>query len=228
MSGSSRWVARIVVALACLGVVLVGWRAGPVLAVAAAAVFAVGAVLVRDVIVARADASRRAELRRGVRVLVAELEAGALPARALAASAEVAPYYSVVLRAAGQAAAVGDDAAAVLCARDETRPIGLAWTLGQDAGAPLAEVLGRVADDLSAAEEQYRAVAVALSGPRSSAVMLAGLPVVGIALGASMGAQPLTFLGGRGAGQLVCCVGVLLDGAGLMWMRRILRSAQGP
>ena len=70
--------------------------------------------------------------------------------------------------------------------------------------------LERVADDLSATDDQYRAVAVALSGPRSSAVMLAGLPVVGIALGASMGAQPLTFLTARGAGQLrllcaACC-----------------------
>ena len=55
---------------------LVAWRFGPALGVAAGAVLAVGAVLVRDTLAARGEAARRAELRAAVRVLVSELAAG--------------------------------------------------------------------------------------------------------------------------------------------------------
>jgi tight adherence protein B len=210
--------------LAVAGVGAISWRFGPVLGAAAAAVALLTALLARDALSTRAATARRAGLRAAVRVLVAELEIGALPADALTAAAQVAPRYTAVLQAAGDAAR-GGDAAAVLRADPDTRVLGVAWSLGQDSGAPLADVLRRVADDLSATEEQRRAVVVALSGPRSSAVMLAGLPVVGIALGASTGARPLAFLTGSPAGRLVCCVGVLLDVAGVLWMRRILRRA---
>ena len=147
-----------------------------------------------------------------------------MPGAALTAAAEVAPRYGSVLHAAARAASAGGDAADELRGDPDLRAVGLAWSLGQDTGAPLAEVLERVADDLAATDEQRRAVLVALSGPRSSAVLLAGLPVVGIALGASMGARPLAFLTAAGAGRLVCLLGVLLDAAGVMWMRRILRQ----
>jgi tight adherence protein B len=87
-------------------------------------------------------------------------------------------------------------------------------------------VLTHLAHDLAAVAEQRRAVAVALSGPRSSAAVLTGLPVLGIALGAAMGARPLPFLFGAGPGRAVCAAGVVLDAAGVLWMRRIVRRAQ--
>ncbi len=86
-------------------------------------------------------------------------------------------------------------------------------------------MLARVAADLAAADMQRRTVAVALAGPRSSALLLSGLPLLGIALGAAMGARPVPFLLGDPLGRVLCCVGVLLDAAGLLWMRRILRVA---
>ncbi len=230
-TGPSRWPAsRLAGPFAAVAgvfvVAVVGWRCGPALGLAAAAVFAVAAVLVRDTLLARTLSARQAQVRAAVRVLVAELEAGAVPASALTAAAEVAPWYELVFGAAARAAAAGGDAADALGTEPDIRAVGLAWSLGQDTGAPLAQVLGRVAGDLAATDDQRRAVHVALSGPRSSAVLLAGLPVVGIALGASMGARPVAFLAGAGAGQLVCLLGVLLDAAGVLWMRRILRGAQ--
>jgi tight adherence protein B len=81
---------------------------------------------------------------------------------------------------------------------------------------------------LADAEEQRRTVGVALAGPRSSAALLTGLPLVGIGLGAAMGARPWEFLLGSPAGRIVCCVGVVLDTAGVLWMRRILRRAERP
>jgi tight adherence protein B len=104
--------------------------------------------------------------------------------------------------------------------------LGIAWQLGADAGIALAAVLGRVANDLVAAHEQRRAVAVALAGPRSSAAVLAGLPVLGLVLGCVLGARPEVFLLGSDTGHVVACAGVLLDLAGLAWMRAILRRAE--
>jgi tight adherence protein B len=122
-------------------------------------------------------------------------------------------------------AADGGDAAAVLEAAPATRALGCAWRLGERTGAGLAAVLARVSADLEQEEQQRRAVAVALAGPQASATVLAGLPVLGLLLGAAMGGHPLAFLVGTRAGSLVGATGVLLDVAGLAWLRAILRRA---
>jgi tight adherence protein B len=126
---------------------------------------------------------------------------------------------------AAAAAAEGGDVANVLATDPATSGLGAAWTLAEQAGAPLVAVVERVAADLDAAEEQRRAVAVALAGPRSSAAVLAGLPALGLLLGAAMGGRPLAFLAGSPAGVAVGLAGLLLDLVGLWWMRRILRWA---
>ncbi len=59
------------------------------------------------------------------------------------------------------------------------------------------------------------------TGPRATAAVLAGLPVAGIALGQLIGARPLAFLCGVGAGGWLLVIGVLLACAGLMWSDRI-------
>ena len=203
----------------------VGVAGGAPLAVAAAAVCATTWFAVRDAARPRQAAARRRQLLAGVRVLIGELEAGARPAAALAAAAEASPAHAAVLASAAAAADTAD-AGMVLAGDGSTRAIGLAWRLGEQAGTELSGVLKRVARDLAAEDEQRRSVAIALAGPRASATVLAGLPVLGIALGTAMGARPWAFLLGDGAGQLVCCIGVLFDVAGVWWMRRILVRAE--
>jgi tight adherence protein B len=217
--------ARAALACAVAGVLLVG---GFVLAGAAAAVAWAGSLLVRDGVARKQASDRGRDLRLGLRVLIGELEAGARPAAALAAAGEAAPHYAPVFGEAALAAADSADAGAVFLARPETRPIGLAWQLGADTGTALAAVLDRVAVDLQAAQDHRHTVDTVLAGPRASALLLAGLPLVGIALGAAMGARPLSVLTGTTGGQLLCLVGVLLDVAGLLWMRRLLRRAERP
>jgi tight adherence protein B len=209
--------------VAVAGVAVAG---GPLLGVAAAAVCGVVATVARDRVRRAAAATRRAQLLAALRVLIGELDAGARPAAALAAAADAGPHYAAVFHAAATSAAAAHDAGTVLAEDPDTRVIGLAWRLGEDTGVALAGVLSRVAADLAAADEQRRTVAVALSGPRSSAFVLTGLPLVGIALGAAMGARPWDFLIGAPAGRAVCCVGVVLDVAGVAWMRHILRRAE--
>jgi tight adherence protein B len=199
---------------------------GVLLAGAAAAAAAAAWVLVRDGVARKQQTVRRRDLRLGLRVLIGELEAGARPSIALAAAGEAAPSYAEVFAKAARAAADSADAGAAFLTQPETRPIGLAWQLGADTGTALAAVLDRVAADLHAEQEHRHTVETVLAGPRASALLLAGLPLVGIALGAAMGARPLSVLTGTVGGQLLCLAGVVLDVAGLLWMRRLLGRAE--
>jgi tight adherence protein B len=224
-----RWsVAVLVVAAAWSGVVVVTVTRGIPLGVAAAAIVGVAWSIGRGALDARRQVAVDAELGTALGVLISELEAGAGPAQALDAAASAAPHPASSFTEAAREAGAGGDAGLVLRRAPGLSAIGLAWQLGEHTGAALAGVLGRVAADLAAATTQRRAVGVALAGPRSSASLLTGLPVLGIALGTAMGAQPLGFLLRPGPGALVGCVGVLLDAAGVLWMRRILRRAAEP
>jgi tight adherence protein B len=215
-------------AAAMLGIAGAAHRGAVVLLVPAAAVAGAAAVVGRDVRSRRRAAARHRDVSTAVRVLVGELESGARPAAALTAAADAGPAVSAVMLRAASAAASGDDVAAVLAdaADDELALIGVAWRLGDATGAALAAVLARVCADFAAADAQRRSVAIALAGPRSSAFVLAGLPLLGIGLGAAMGARPAQFLTGDPAGRLLCCVGVVLDVAGVLWLRTILRRAE--
>lgn len=207
-------------------VVAVLLSSGVVLACAAAAAGAAGWLLARDAVVRKQRAARQRDLRIGLRVLIGELEAGARPSAALAAAGDAAPLHADAFGTAAAASSGSADAGSALLAHPETRPIGLAWQLGADTGVALAAVLDRVADDLHAEQEHRRTVEAVLAGPRASALLLAGLPLLGIALGAAMGARPLSVLTATRGGQLLCLAGVLLDVAGLLWMRRLLGRAE--
>ena len=101
------------------------------------------------------------------------------------------------------------------------------WTVSERSGAPAAAVLDRVEQDLRTAERQRREVAAQLAGARSTAALLAVLPLLGIGLGAAMGAQPLHVLFGTGRGQVALLVGAGLDALGLLWTARIVAAAGG-
>lgn len=201
---------------------------GVALGTAVAAAGWTAARLARDLARRRAAAEAQRQLATAVRVLVGELETGGRPAAALMAAADAAPRYAATFQAAAVGASGAGDAADAFCRDPDTRALGLAWRLGADTGAALAGVLGRVADDLAAAQDQRRIVAVVLAGPRASAAVLGGLPLLGVVLGALLGARPWVFLAGSAAGHLVAAAGVLLDVAGLLWMRAILRRAEQP
>ena len=207
-----------------------GALGGVALGVAAAVVAVTVAALVSSALARRRDARRQRGLLTAVRLLVAEFDAGSRPGAALGAAAAVAvaPDHAAALAAAASAATAGGDVAdAVLTSgAADLEPLAHAWRVGSLTGAPMADVLGRVAADLADHERQQQAVAVALAGPRSSGALLAGLPVVGIALGAAMGARPLAFLLGAPGGRALCCIGVLLDAAGVLWTKRLMQRAQ--
>ena len=218
----------ICVAALALGGLSTPWR-GPLVGVTVAAVAALG-------LSCGARAARRAVSRSGdrdlsaaLRLLRAELDVGSSGAVALAAAAAVAGAHRRVFEAAAAAAADGGDVVAAVSAADaapELIVIARAWHLATTLGLPLAGVLARVDDDVQSRRDQARVVASALAGPRSSAALLAGLPVLGIVLGLAMGAQPLHVLLDTGGGRMLLCAGVLLDAAGVLWTARLISSAE--
>jgi tight adherence protein B len=206
----------------------VGCFAGLALAVAVGVAALTGTALTSAATARRRDAHRRQELLAAVRLIVAELEAGSRPRAALQAGAASAPRYAATLtRAAAVAESGGDITAALLSGGGaELAPLAHAWRVGTLCGAPMADVLARVAADLADREAQRATVTVALAGPRSTGALLAGLPVVGVVLGAAMGARPVQFLLSDPGGRLLCCLGVVLDAAGVLWTQRLLSRAQ--
>jgi Flp pilus assembly protein TadB len=101
------------------------------------------------------------------------------------------------------------------------------WQVAVDGGAGLAAALDRVAMALRADADQRDDLRAQLAGPRSTAVLLALLPLFGIVLGAGLGADPSAVLLHTPAGLLCLVAGGCLEWAGLAWTARIIRSAEG-
>ncbi|MGW4462857.1 type II secretion system F family protein [Micromonospora sp. NPDC004704] len=97
--------------------------------------------------------------------------------------------------------------------------------LAEQTGAPLADLLERIEADARAMDRGLAAAAAQAAGARATAMLLAGLPLGGIALGYGIGVDPLAVLLRTpiGAG---CAVGaIVLQLAGLAWADRLAGSA---
>ncbi|MGY1600785.1 type II secretion system F family protein [Geodermatophilus sp. SYSU D00815] len=97
--------------------------------------------------------------------------------------------------------------------------------LSRDTGAALSEVVAAVEDDLRARHRRRLELRSALSAPRASATLLAGLPLLGLAMGSGVGADPWRVLTATGPGQVLLVVGVGLEVAGVAWSRRLASRA---
>ncbi|MBS4101264.1 secretion protein F, partial [Tsukamurella paurometabola] len=94
-------------------------------------------------------------------------------------------------------------------------------------GIGMGELLASVREDLRARERYERRAHSALAGARATAQVLAALPVLGVAMGQLIGADPLGTLLGTGAGGALLVVGTCLTCAGLLWSRAIADRAAG-
>ncbi|HIV57520.1 MAG TPA: hypothetical protein H9902_06145 [Candidatus Stackebrandtia faecavium] len=88
-------------------------------------------------------------------------------------------------------------------------------------GAPAARLIELLADELRAQTRGRAAVIAQTAGSLASAKLLAALPIVGIALGESIGAQPLAFLLYTPIGAACAAATVALQALGLKWAERI-------
>lgn len=184
---------------------------------------------------ARAHAARRAAAREdaalrgladGLGALAAELRSGRTLDDAVAAAED----------------ATGDGRAGRLLARAVRAPdgpvpeargelgralarIAAATQLSSRTGCSLASVATAVEDDLRARARHRAELGSATAGPRASAAVLAGLPLLGLLMGSGVGADPWRILTTTGTGQVLLAVGVALEAAGLAWSRRLVQRA---
>jgi tight adherence protein B len=196
---------------------------------AAVIVAAVVAFVARAVLRDRRRMRERDDLVLVLGILASELEAGTAPAVAVRAAADAAPGFEPALLDMGRGAVRprrledvhgGSGGPAAL------ESLAVAWRISDETGAPLADVVAQVRRDLEADRALHRAVAVAVAGPRSSAGLLALLPVLGVGLGVAIGARPLAVLLGATPGRMLLIAGLLLDALGVVWSHRIVRRAQ--
>lgn len=100
-------------------------------------------------------------------------------------------------------------------------------TLAQHTGMSLSQVLYRLADALEAGEDAQQAREAASAGPKSTANLLAWLPVAGLGLAHMLGAsidQLLT----SGTGWILLISGAALAAVGRIWTRRMMKTAEEP
>jgi tight adherence protein B len=160
--------------------------------------------------------------------LSAELRAGAAPRQALWRASRDEPRFAAVAAAARSPA--GD---VVLALHDlanvpggaAAADLATAWVVCEAAGGRLAAPVARLSGGWRDEEQVRREVKAQLAGPRATAVLLAGLPVLGLMMGAALGADPLALLRQPSMALIVLVPGLLLDGAGLLWTARITRRA---
>jgi tight adherence protein B len=170
---------------------------------------------------------RLQSLTEGLGALAADLRSGrsfeAATEAAVAACAdpESAAALARVLRAPGAALPAGQDA-------ELTTALGRVSAgvlLSARTGCSLAAVTAAVEDDLRARHRLRLELRTATAGPRASAMLLAGLPVLGLAMGSGVGADPWRVLTTTGTGQLLLVLGVALELAGLSWTGYLVRRA---
>lgn len=163
------------------------------------------------------------------RTVAAELRCGSPPAAALATAVRDAePPLAAELAGAAVLAEAGHDpvpalrAAARLPGASGLAWLAVCWQVAASDGAGLAAVVERLADGLAHEDALRRELDAQLAGARTTAVLLAGLPVAGLLMSGALGGSPLAFLLTTPAGLACLAAGVALDAAGLWWTRRLV------
>lgn len=173
-------------------------------------------------------AQRRAAELEWVEALAAELRAGRDLLAALAAADASTPFP---LSAMGSAAArSGGDVAEAWRgdprASELLRGVAACWEVAAGSGAGLAASLTTIADSAREAQRVRDELRAGLAEPRATAVVLACLPLLGLALGSLLGADPVAWLFGSRAGLLVLAAGLALEVTGAWWAWRIASSLE--
>lgn len=173
------------------------------------------------------------ELETAIEVLVGELRVGAHPAAAFAVAAhETAGPVAGACRAVAGRARLGADVAAGLRGVGETsvlhahwERIAVCWQLAADHGLAMSALMQAAQRDIAERQRFSGQVRSGMAGARATATILAGLPVLSVLMGQTIGARPIAFLLGGQLGGCLLVIGLTLVCAGLLWSDRITDRA---
>jgi tight adherence protein B len=186
-----------------------GWLVGGPVAAVAVAVYAA---------LAAAGLLRRRTDRRRSEAVVHALDATAALAADLRAGAAPAGALAVALPAMSPPGSGGVEVDRL------GRRVSAACAVSETAGAPLADLLDRLALDAWARDRIRQAAAAQAAGVAATAWLLAALPLAGIGVGYGMGADPLRVLLHTPTGAGCALLALALQVAGLAWSRRLTAS----
>ena len=178
----------------------------------------------------REEERRRVEVQRLLSAFGAELRAGQPPRAALreAADGKLTDVCSTALAACvlgtGVAAALRQDARAPGSAA--LRGLAACWQVGEMSGARFGEAVDQLIERARRDTDVRRQLVSELAGPRATARLVGGLPILGLAIGYSLGANPVAWLIDSPLGAAVLALGVTLDGLGLWWMSRLVATVE--
>ena len=159
--------------------------------------------------------------------LRAELEAGLQPRAAFMSAVWSRPELRDIAEQASVPSPAFDPARflagqATRPGRRALRALAACWHAADRHGVRLTEAVAGIEEGLRAESARARAVAVELAGIRATILLLAALPVFGIALGLALGADPCDMLLHHTPGQFCLVFGVGLDLCGLLWTDRLV------
>lgn len=174
------------------------------------------------------QAQQRQQIARFTLALADELDAGLPLSVAVSRAAGDSEFLQRTIAAAGSGGDVVE--ALVLDSRECTsatlRGLAAAWEVSAGSGAGLA----RASRSLGSAALQRERIRRDLSGhlatPRSTARILALLPVVGLILGNGLGGSPITWLLTTPMGIAVLSGGIFLEVLGVLWVRYLVRRVE--
>jgi tight adherence protein B len=173
-------------------------------------------------------AAFRAEVARVIRSASAELRAGVDPAAALHAATADASMAWGAIHAAGPAdVRTALHSAASTPGGGGLADVAAAWHLAEQAGAPLAVILDRIAGSIQAEVELDREVAIEAGPARATARLMAVLPIFGLVLGLLLGVNPVAVLVGSGLGVACLVGGLAMACCGVWWIERIVSALDG-
>ena len=160
-----------------------------------------------------------------VEALVAELWAGRDPDAALVVASSATSAFPEV---AAVARAGGDVVAALrVSARSAlSRGVAACWEVAHGSGTGLAASLTVLADAARDTERVRNELRAGVAEPRATAIVLATLPLLGVALGTALGAEPVPWLLGSAPGRVVLAAGLALEVVGAWWSWRITVSLE--
>lgn len=164
--------------------------------------------------------------------VVGELRAGREPGQALLVAVCGTGALGVAETGVSAAARFGGDVPGALgqaaCepGLDGLAGVAACWRVAVDGGAGLAAGLDRLEGSLRAERRRREELRAQLAGAWSTVAVLALLPVLGMGLGAALGADPLRVLLHSPAGLVCLVAGGLLEAAGLAWAGRIVRAGE--
>lgn len=179
----------------------------------------------------RRRSARRVRLIEAVGGLAAELAAGQPPALALELAAGEPPAWPTALVAirlhASVPEALRSDASRAEPAQQALlSSIAACWEVAEMTGSGLSGAIERLASAARRSEEVRTQLEGELAAPRATSRLLAVLPLIGLAMGAALGIDPLGWLTGSPIGWACLLAAIALIALGMAWTGRIAASVE--